>query len=125
LRSREEFFEARFSTRRLRSTATENDYLRPDAVAATLAVAVSLARDRTGLQRGTAGRRLSIARPALIAEITGSTATPTTSTVDIDNIRRRVVNIEKIRREPRWIPSTRSSRAVTYEGCERQTTAVI
>jgi UDP-glucose 4-epimerase len=38
-------------------------------------------------------------------EITGSSTSPTyLDRRDIDNIRRRVVNIEKIRRELRWTP---------------------
>jgi UDP-glucose 4-epimerase len=38
--------------------------------------------------------------------ITGAEAEPAyVDRRDIDNIRRRVVNIEKIRRELRWVPS--------------------
>jgi UDP-glucose 4-epimerase len=42
---------------------------------------------------------------ALLIRLTGSTATPThTDRRDVDNIRRRVVNVEKTRRALRWIP---------------------
>jgi UDP-glucose 4-epimerase len=42
----------------------------------------------------------------MIIQVTGATVEPTyIDRRDIDNIRRRVVNIEKIRRELRWVPS--------------------
>jgi nucleoside-diphosphate-sugar epimerase len=42
----------------------------------------------------------------IIIRITGAQVEPTyVDRRDIDNIRRRVVNIEKIRRELRWVPS--------------------
>ena len=99
-----------------------------DAVAATLAVAVSPRAIGQAYNVGT-GRETSVNRlAALIAEITGSTATPThVDRRDIDNIRRRVVNIEKIRRELRWIPSNTIEQGLkkTYEWLqERETTAV-
>jgi UDP-glucose 4-epimerase len=41
-----------------------------------------------------------------IIEITGAKVEPAyVDRRDIDNIRRRVVNIEKIRRELRWLPT--------------------
>jgi UDP-glucose 4-epimerase len=100
-----------------------------DAVAATLAVAVSPRAIGQAYNVGT-GRETSVNRlAALVAEITGSNATPThVDRRDIDNIRRRVVNIEKIRRELRWIPSNTIEQGLkkTYEWLqERQTTAVV
>jgi UDP-glucose 4-epimerase len=76
-----------------------------DAVTATLAVAVSPRAVGQSYNVGT-GRETSVNRLAeLIIEITGSTAMPEhVDRRDIDNIRRRVVNIEKIRRELRWSP---------------------
>jgi nucleoside-diphosphate-sugar epimerase len=42
----------------------------------------------------------------MILDITGASVEPVRiDRRDIDNIRRRVVNIEKIRRELRWVPS--------------------
>lgn len=87
-----------------------------DAVTATLAVAVSPRATGQAYNVGT-GRETSVNRlAALIGEITGSTAVPQhVDRRDIDNIRRRVVNIEKIRRELRWSP------AVTVEEGLRKT----
>jgi UDP-glucose 4-epimerase len=89
-----------------------------DAVAATLSAAVSPKATGQAYNVGT-GVETSVNRLArLIVEITG--APPNLQYVDrrdIDNIRRRVVNIEKIRRELRWTP------AMTLEEGLRQTHA--
>jgi UDP-glucose 4-epimerase len=76
-----------------------------DAVTATLSVAVSPRATGQAYNVGT-GRETSVNRLAqLIAEITGASVEPRhVDRRDIDNIRRRVVNIEKIRRELRWTP---------------------
>jgi nucleoside-diphosphate-sugar epimerase len=76
-----------------------------DAVTATLNVAISPRATGQSYNVGT-GRETSVNRLALlIAEITGANVTPEhVDRRDIDNIRRRVVNIEKIRRELRWSP---------------------
>jgi UDP-glucose 4-epimerase len=76
-----------------------------DAVTATLSVAVSPRATGQAYNVGT-GRETSVNRLAhLIAAITGAEGEPRhVDRRDIDNIRRRVVNIEKIRRELRWTP---------------------
>jgi UDP-glucose 4-epimerase len=76
-----------------------------DAVSATLSVAISPKAVGQAYNIGT-GVETSVNRLAtLIMEITGSSTSPTyLDRRDIDNIRRRVVNIEKIRRELRWTP---------------------
>jgi UDP-glucose 4-epimerase len=76
-----------------------------DAVTATLSVAVSPRATGQAYNVGT-GRETSVNRLAsLIVAITGASAEPQhVDRRDIDNIRRRVVNIEKIRRELRWTP---------------------
>jgi UDP-glucose 4-epimerase len=54
----------------------------------------------------------------MIIDITGAKAEPVyVDRRDIDNIRRRVLNIEKIRRELRWIPSVTIEQGLrrTYE----------
>jgi UDP-glucose 4-epimerase len=77
-----------------------------DAVAATLAVAVSPRATGQAYNVGT-GRETSVNQLAqMITGITGGSAsTQHVDRRDIDNIRRRVVNIEKIRRELRWSPA--------------------
>ena len=77
-----------------------------DAVAATLSAAVSPKATGQAYNVGT-GVETSVNRLAeLIVEISGSSSEPEyLDRRDIDNIRRRVVNIEKIRRELRWTPS--------------------
>ena len=77
-----------------------------DAVAATLSAAVSPKATGQAYNVGT-GVETSVNRLAeLIAEISDSSSEPEyLDRRDIDNIRRRVVNIEKIRRELRWTPS--------------------
>ena len=76
-----------------------------DAVAATLHVAVSPRAIGQAYNVGT-GRETSVNRLAsMIIEITGAAVEPRhVDRRDIDNIRRRVLNIEKIRRELRWSP---------------------
>ena len=65
------------------------------------------------------GRETSVNQLArLIIEITGASVEPVyVDRRDIDNIRRRVLNIEKIRRELRWIPSVTIEQGLrrTYE----------
>jgi UDP-glucose 4-epimerase len=77
-----------------------------DAVTATLSAAVSAKATGQAYNIGT-GVETSVNRLAqLIVEISGSSSEPEyLDRRDIDNIRRRVVNIEKIRRELRWTPS--------------------
>jgi UDP-glucose 4-epimerase len=89
-----------------------------DAVTATLSVAVSPRAPGQAYNVGT-GRETSVNRLArLIVEITGASVEPRhVDRRDIDNIRRRVVNIEKIRRELRWSPT------VTVEQGLRETYA--
>ena len=76
-----------------------------DAVDATLLAATSAKADGRVYNIGT-GRETTLNELAhRIIEITGAKVEPTyVDRRDIDNIRRRVVNIEKIRRELRWIP---------------------
>ena len=77
-----------------------------DVVEATLLSGVSPKADGQVYNVGT-GREVSVNQLAhLIIEITGAGVEPEyIDRRDIDNIRRRVVNIEKIRRELRWLPS--------------------
>jgi UDP-glucose 4-epimerase len=77
-----------------------------DAVSATLSAAVSPKATGQAYNVGT-GVETSVNRLAgLILEITGgSSELEYLDRRDIDNIRRRVVNIEKIRRELRWAPA--------------------
>ena len=77
-----------------------------DVVEATLLAGVSPKADGQVYNVGT-GREVSVNQLArLIIEITGAGTEPEyIDRRDIDNIRRRVVNIEKIRRELRWLPS--------------------
>jgi UDP-glucose 4-epimerase len=78
-----------------------------DAVEATLRAAVSAKAVGQVYNVGT-GRETAVNRlVSLIVELCGSTSRPDhVDRRDIDNIRRRVVNIEKIRRELRWTPTT-------------------
>jgi UDP-glucose 4-epimerase len=77
-----------------------------DVVEATLQAAFSSKAEGQVYNVGT-GRETTINQLArLIIEITGAKVeTQYVDRRDIDNIRRRVVNIEKIRRELRWVPS--------------------
>jgi len=77
-----------------------------DVVEATLLAGVSPKADGQVYNVGT-GREVTVNQLArLIIEIAGAQVQPAyIDRRDIDNIRRRVVNIEKIRRELRWIPT--------------------
>jgi UDP-glucose 4-epimerase len=77
-----------------------------DVVEATLLAGVNPKADGQVYNVGT-GREVSVNQLArLIIEVTGAGVQPEyIDRRDIDNIRRRVVNIEKIRRELRWLPS--------------------
>lgn len=77
-----------------------------DVVEATLLAGVSPKADGQVYNVGT-GREVSVNQLArLIIEITAAGVHPAyIDRRDIDNIRRRVLNIEKIRRELRWLPS--------------------
>ena len=76
-----------------------------DAVEATLLAAVSSRADGQVYNVGT-GRETSVNQLAdLILRITGQNVRPQhVDRRDIDNIRRRVLSIEKARRELRWTP---------------------
>ncbi|HSO76687.1 MAG TPA: NAD-dependent epimerase/dehydratase family protein [Blastocatellia bacterium] len=77
-----------------------------DVVEATILAGVSPKADGQVYNVGT-GREVSVNHLArLIIEVTDAGVQPEyIDRRDIDNIRRRVVNIEKIRRELRWLPS--------------------
>lgn len=77
-----------------------------DVVEATLLAGLSPKADGQVYNVGT-GREVTVNQLArMIIEITGASVEPAyVDRRDIDNIRRRVVNIEKIRRELRWIPT--------------------
>jgi UDP-glucose 4-epimerase len=77
-----------------------------DVVEATLLAALMAKAEGQVYNVGT-GRETTINQLArIIIEITGAGVEPSyVDRRDIDNIRRRVVNIEKIRRELRWVPS--------------------
>jgi UDP-glucose 4-epimerase len=77
-----------------------------DVVEATLLAAFMAKAEGQVYNVGT-GRETTINQLArIIIEITGAEVEPSyIDRRDIDNIRRRVVNIEKIRRELRWAPS--------------------
>ena len=77
-----------------------------DAVEATLLAAFSPKAEGQVYNIGT-GREVTVNQLAeLVLKVTGvSGPIERVDRRDIDNIRRRVVNIEKVRRELRWIPS--------------------
>ena len=77
-----------------------------DVVEATLLAGVLSKAEGQVYNVGT-GRETTINQLArMIIRVTGAEVEPTyVDRRDIDNIRRRVVNIEKIRRELRWVPS--------------------
>jgi UDP-glucose 4-epimerase len=89
-----------------------------DAVEATLLAARTPKAEGQVYNVGT-GRETTINELArLIIEVTGADTEPVhIDRRDIDNIRRRVLNIEKIRRDLRWIPSftLREGLRRTYE----------
>jgi UDP-glucose 4-epimerase len=78
-----------------------------DVVEATLLALVSHKADGQVYNVGT-GRETSVNDLArMIIGVTGGRMSPVyIDRRDIDNIRRRVLNIEKIRRELRWTPKT-------------------
>lgn len=84
-----------------------------DAVAATLSAVVSPKATGQAYNVGT-GVETSVNRLAeLIVEISDSSSEPEyLDRRDIDNIRRRVLNIEKVRRELRWTPATSLERGL-------------
>src|SRR6266404_6914461 len=77
-----------------------------DVVEAKLLAGVNPKADGQVYNVGT-GREVTVNQLArIIIDITGAKVEPAyVDRRDIDNIRRRVVNIEKIRRELRWIPT--------------------
>lgn len=77
-----------------------------DVVEATLLAGLSSKAEGQVYNVGT-GRETTINQLVrMIIRVTGAEVEPTCiDRRDIDNIRRRVVNIEKIRRELRWVPS--------------------
>lgn len=77
-----------------------------DVVEATLLAAASPKAEGQVYNVGT-GRETTVNQLArFVIEITGADVEPEyVDRRDIDNIRRRVLNIEKIRRELRWVPS--------------------
>ncbi|HJQ69804.1 MAG TPA: NAD-dependent epimerase/dehydratase family protein [Blastocatellia bacterium] len=89
-----------------------------DVVEATLLAGFAVKAEGQVYNVGT-GRETSVNQLArLIIEITGAKVEPVyVDRRDIDNIRRRVLNIEKIRRELRWIPSVTIEQGLrrTYE----------
>ncbi len=89
-----------------------------DVVEATLLAAFAAKADGQVYNVGT-GRETTINQLArMIIEIAGAGVQPVyVDRRDIDNIRRRVVNIEKIRRELRWVPSITVEQGLrrTYE----------
>lgn len=78
-----------------------------DAVEATIRAATSDRALGEVFNVGTGAETRVNELAALLAHITGSDKTPVhKDRRDVDNIRRRVVNIEKTRRALRWIPET-------------------
>ena len=96
-----------------------------DAVEATLLAAFMAKADGQVYNVGT-GRETTVNQLArTIIEITGAKLEPAyIDRRDIDNIRRRVVNIEKIRRELRWVPSVTVEQGLrrTYDWLRNQST---
>jgi UDP-glucose 4-epimerase len=78
-----------------------------DVVEATILAGLSSKAEGQVYNVGT-GREVTVNQLArMIIQITGAEVELAyVDRRDIDNIRRRVVNIEKIRRELRWVPST-------------------
>lgn len=89
-----------------------------DVVEATLMAGISSKAEGQVYNVGT-GRETTINQLArMIIGIAGAQLEPAyVDRRDIDNIRRRVVNIEKIRRELRWVPSITIEKGLrrTYE----------
>lgn len=86
-----------------------------DVVDATLRVALAAKAEGQVYNVGT-GRETTVSRLAkMIIEITGAQVEPVyIDRRDIDNIRRRALNIEKIRRDLRWVPSTTVERGLRF-----------
>ncbi|MBI3653849.1 MAG: NAD-dependent epimerase/dehydratase family protein [Acidobacteria bacterium] len=86
-----------------------------DVVDATLLAGFSPKAEGQVYNVGT-GRETSVNQLArMIIQITGTAVEPEyVDRRDIDNIRRRVVNIEKIRRELRWSPSVIIEKGLQY-----------
>ncbi|HJZ69322.1 MAG TPA: NAD-dependent epimerase/dehydratase family protein [Blastocatellia bacterium] len=95
-----------------------------DVVEATLLAGINPKADGQVYNVGT-GRETTINHLArLIIEITSASVEPAyVDRRDIDNIRRRVVNIEKIRRELRWVPTFTIEQGLrrTYEWLKQTT----
>lgn len=95
-----------------------------DVVEATLLAGISPKADGQVYNVGT-GRETTINQLArLVIEVTGAGVEPAyVDRRDIDNIRRRVVNIEKIRRELRWVPTFTIEQGLrrTYEWLKENT----
>ena len=89
-----------------------------DVVEATLLAGFNSKAEGQVYNVGT-GRETTVNQLArIIIDITGAQVEPAyIDRRDIDNIRRRVVNIEKIRRELRWIPSVTTEQGLrrTYQ----------
>jgi UDP-glucose 4-epimerase len=104
------FFEAAMSGRPPRihgdGEQTRDYTFIDDVVEATLLAALSAKAEGQVYNIGT-GRETSVNQLArMILEVTGCEREPEyVDRRDIDNIRRRVLNIEKIRRELRWVPT--------------------
>lgn len=96
-----------------------------DVVEATLLAGFNSKAEGQVYNVGT-GRETTVSRLArIIIEITGAKVEPAyIDRRDIDNIRRRVVNIEKIRRELRWVPSVTIEQGLkrTYEWLKESAT---
>jgi UDP-glucose 4-epimerase len=86
-----------------------------DVVDATLLAGFSPKAEGQVYNVGT-GRETSVNQLArMIIQVTGAEVEPEyVDRRDIDNIRRRVVNIEKIRRELRWSPSVTIEKGLRY-----------
>jgi UDP-glucose 4-epimerase len=99
-----------------------------DAVEATMLAAISPKAVGEILNIGT-GKETSVkALAKMIIEICGKTMDPVyVDRRDIDNLRRRVLNIEKIRQILRWIPATPLETGIlrTYEWIRAKGTNVI
>jgi UDP-glucose 4-epimerase len=99
-----------------------------DAVEATLLAAFTPRAEGQVYNVGT-GRETTVNELArLVIEVTGANVEPEhIDRRDIDNIRRRVLNIEKSRRELRWIPSVTTVEGLrrTYEWSLREARAAV
>lgn len=98
-----------------------------DVVEATLLAAAAVKAEGQVYNVGT-GRETTINQlTRMIIVVTGAEVEATyVDRRDIDNIRRRVVNIEKIRRELRWVPSVTLEKGLryTYQWLIERTTGI-